>query len=135
MNAALTKAEMILKVLMCSLKTVDEFVEQYIKLLSISDVPEMQKVLEMKGVKRQEHSAILNAYRLKIGAAGSETMPQSNSLTSRIGGALPNVGSSASISEAFNAVVSMAADGLSDQTVTSSIDKLKRFERLVKRQL
>uniref|UniRef100_A0A1I7UHN4 Vps53 C-terminal domain-containing protein n=1 Tax=Caenorhabditis tropicalis TaxID=1561998 RepID=A0A1I7UHN4_9PELO len=134
-NAALTKAEMILKVVMCSLETVDKFVEQCIKLLPVSDVPEMQKVLEMKGVKRQEHSAVLNAYRVQIGAAESETMPQSNSLTSRIGGALLNVGSAASVSEAFNAVVPMTTDGLSDQTVTSSIDKLKRFERLVKRQL
>ncbi|CAL2036867.1 unnamed protein product [Caenorhabditis brenneri] len=134
-NAALTKAEMILKVVMCSLETVDEFAEQYIKLLPASDVAEMQKVLEMKGVKRQEHSAILNSYRLKIGASGTDPLPQSNSLTSRIGGALPTVGSAASVSEAFNAVVSMAADGLSDQAVTSSIDKLKRFERLVKRQL
>ncbi|UMM24503.1 hypothetical protein L5515_004708 [Caenorhabditis briggsae] len=134
-NAALTKAEMILKVVMCSLDTVDEFVEQYIKLLPASDAAEMQKVLEMKGVKRQEHSAVLNTYRIKIGASGSDPIPPSNSLTSRIGGALPTVGSAASVSEAFNAVVSLAADGLSDQTVTSSIDKLKRFERLVKRQL
>uniref|UniRef100_A0A8R1DJP6 Vacuolar protein sorting-associated protein 53 homolog n=2 Tax=Caenorhabditis japonica TaxID=281687 RepID=A0A8R1DJP6_CAEJA len=133
-NAALTKAEMILKVVMCSLETVDDFVEQYSKLLPVSDTAEMQKVLEMKGIKRQEHSAILHAYRQKTGTS-AEPLPQTTSLTSRIGGALPTVGSAASVSEAFNAVVSMAADGLSDQAVTSSIDKLKRFERLVKRQL
>lgn len=120
---------------MCNLETVEDFVEQYAKLLPVSDAAEMQKVLEMKGIKRQEHSAILHAYRLKTGVTGNEPLPQSNSLTSRIGGALPTVGSAASVSEAFSAVVSMAADGLSDQAVTSSIDKLKRFERLVKRQL
>ncbi|CAB3401364.1 unnamed protein product [Caenorhabditis bovis] len=132
-NSALTKAEMILKVVMCSLETVDDFVEQYCKLLPMSDVTELQKVLEMKGVKRQDHAAILNAYRQKIGVDSSAEIA-TTSLTSRlVGGALPAVGSATSVSEAFNAVVSMAADGLSDQTVTSSIDKLKRFERLMMR--
>ncbi|CAD6184986.1 unnamed protein product [Caenorhabditis auriculariae] len=138
-NAALNKAEMILKVVMSSLDTVEDFVEQYTKLLPTSDVTEMQKVLEMKGVKRQDHPSIIHTFRQKMGDSTSVDTamnPTTNSLTSRfVGGAMTNVGSASSMSEAFSAVVSMAADGLDSSSVSSSIDKLKRLEKLVKRTL
>ncbi|KAL5017534.1 hypothetical protein ScPMuIL_007123 [Solemya velum] len=62
----MTKAEMILKVVMSPHEPPQGFVDNYIRLLSNSDITEFQKVLEMKGLKRSEHSALLEIYRARI---------------------------------------------------------------------
>ncbi|ETN79872.1 Vps53-like protein [Necator americanus] len=115
-SAALNKAEMILKVVMSNMETPEDFVEHYSTLLPESNTSELQKVLDMRGVKKVEQTAILQAYRLKFGAAADATP------TVPVG-----VGNSLSATQALNAVVSMAADGLAETT------SMKRLEKLVKR--
>ena len=61
----MTKAEMILKVVMSPHEPVHAFVDNYIKLLPESDLTEFQKVLEMKGLKRNDQSAMTDIYRVK----------------------------------------------------------------------
>lgn len=55
----MTKAEMILKVVMTPLEPNKSFVEQYRKLLPECQLTEFHKVLDMKGVKRQEQTALV----------------------------------------------------------------------------
>ncbi|KAK3083798.1 hypothetical protein FSP39_003324, partial [Pinctada imbricata] len=62
----MTKAEMILKVVMSPNEPPQGFVDSYIRLLSDSDINEFQKVLEMKGLRRSEQSNILEIYRARI---------------------------------------------------------------------
>ncbi|EPB80307.1 Vps53-like protein [Ancylostoma ceylanicum] len=115
-SAAMNKAEMILKVVMSNMETPEDFVEHYSTLLPESNTSELQKVLDMRGVKKVEQTAILQAYRLKFGAAADATP------------AVPvGMGNSLSATQALNAVVSMAADGLAETT------SMKRLEKLVKR--
>lgn len=44
----------------------ENFVAAYIRLLPNSDSAELQKVLEMKALKRQEQSNIIQAYKSQI---------------------------------------------------------------------
>ena len=59
----MTRAEMILKVVMSPLEPAKAFVEQYIRLVQDTDGAELSKLLEMKGVKRSDHTSYLELYR------------------------------------------------------------------------
>ena len=48
---------------MTNLEDPEEFVADYTKLLPTSDINEMQKVLEMRGIKRSEQAVVLSIYR------------------------------------------------------------------------
>ncbi|KJH40611.1 Vps53-like protein [Dictyocaulus viviparus] len=115
-SSALNKAEMILKVVMSNMDTPENFVEHYSTLIPESNIPELQKVMDMRGVKKSEQTLILQVYRQKFGAAVDATP------------AVPiGISNPLSATQALNAVVSMAADGLSDTT------SMRRLEKLVKR--
>lgn len=62
----MTKAEMILKVMMSPHEPPVGFVDNYIRLLADSDISEFQKILEMKGLKKSEVSSFLELYRARI---------------------------------------------------------------------
>ncbi|XP_060584875.1 vacuolar protein sorting-associated protein 53 homolog [Ruditapes philippinarum] len=62
----MTKAEMILKVMMNHHEPAMGFIDNYIRLLNDSDIGEFQKILEMKGLKRSEISSLLEMYRARI---------------------------------------------------------------------
>ncbi|XP_063216912.1 vacuolar protein sorting-associated protein 53 homolog isoform X2 [Bacillus rossius redtenbacheri] len=59
----MTKAEMILKVVMAPTEPARAFVDQYAKLLPESDAQEFQKVLDMKGLRRSEQAHLLDLLR------------------------------------------------------------------------
>ncbi|XP_045467113.1 vacuolar protein sorting-associated protein 53 homolog [Harmonia axyridis] len=61
----MTKAEMILKVVMTPIEPNKNFVEQYKKLLPDCQISEFYKILDMKSVKRQEHSALVEMFKSK----------------------------------------------------------------------
>uniref|UniRef100_F1KX74 Vacuolar protein sorting-associated protein 53 homolog n=4 Tax=Ascaris TaxID=6251 RepID=F1KX74_ASCSU len=62
----MTKAEMILKMVMSETDSAEDFVTAYARLLPESDSSELQKVLEMKAIRRQEQTAIIQLYRTRI---------------------------------------------------------------------
>jgi len=59
----MTRAEMILKVVMSPLEPARAFVEQYVRLVQDTDGAELSKLLEMKGVKRSDQTSYLELYR------------------------------------------------------------------------
>ena len=61
----MTKAEMILKVVLVPHNPVDAFIESYLKLLPDSDTTEFMKILDMKGVKRTDSNFLLEQFRIK----------------------------------------------------------------------
>jgi hypothetical protein len=71
----MSKAEMILKVVMAPHDPIQGFVDNYRSLLPDSDVTELQKVLDMKGLKRSEQSMIQDLYR--AGVAEYQSAPSS----------------------------------------------------------
>jgi len=62
----MTKAEMILKIALVPHDRVDGFIESYQKLLPNSDTSEFQKILELKGVPKNETQFFVEAYKNRI---------------------------------------------------------------------
>lgn len=62
-NKGMTKAEMILKVVMTPVDPAKGFVEQYMKLLPECNLADFIKILEMKNVKRNDQSALVEVFR------------------------------------------------------------------------
>jgi len=69
----MTRAEMILKVVMSPLEPAKAFVEQYVRLVQDTDPAELGKLLEMKGVRRSEQTPYLELYRENQAESGSES--------------------------------------------------------------
>nr|CAD7203468.1 unnamed protein product [Timema douglasi] len=64
----MTKAEMVLKVVMAPTDPPNAFIEQYSKLLPDSDLLEFQKVLDMKGLRRNEQTQLVDLFRIEQSA-------------------------------------------------------------------
>lgn len=62
----MTRAEMILKVVMAPHESSVVFVDNYIKLLSDCNTETFQKILDMKGLKRSEQSSMLDLFRQRL---------------------------------------------------------------------
>ncbi len=58
----MTRAEMILKVVMDASDTNAKYVAQYTRLLPDSHLTEFQKVLDMKGVRRSDQTQLVELY-------------------------------------------------------------------------
>lgn len=58
----MTKAEMILKVVLVPHHSIENFIESYFKLLPESNSVEFQRILEVKGLKKAEINQLLEAY-------------------------------------------------------------------------
>ncbi|CAE1299826.1 VPS53 [Acanthosepion pharaonis] len=65
-NKGMTKAEMILKMVMSPHEPPQAFVDNYMRLLTENDVLEFQKVLEMKALKRSEQNTLLEMYKARL---------------------------------------------------------------------
>lgn len=103
----MTKAEMILKVVLVPHERVDNFIESYNKLLPDSDTNEFQKILDMKGVKRAESNILLEAFK-------SRSVPKDSTGLSG-----SNFGDSSSAA----------------QTLDHESSRIKRLEKLIKKRL
>lgn len=62
----MTRAEMILKVVMAPHEPSVVFVDNYIKLLADGNPETFQKILDMKGLKRSEQSSMLELFRQRL---------------------------------------------------------------------
>ncbi|XP_033106959.1 vacuolar protein sorting-associated protein 53 homolog [Anneissia japonica] len=62
----MTKAEMILKVVMSPADPSQAFVDNYLKLLDDTDTSNFQKVLEMKGLKRGDQNIMLELFKTRL---------------------------------------------------------------------
>ncbi|XP_005067441.1 vacuolar protein sorting-associated protein 53 homolog [Mesocricetus auratus] len=69
----MTRAEMILKVVMAPHEPLVVFVDNYIKLLTDCNTETFQKILDMKGLKRSEQSSMLELFRQRLPAPPSGT--------------------------------------------------------------
>ncbi|XP_060799952.1 vacuolar protein sorting-associated protein 53 homolog [Neoarius graeffei] len=73
----MTRAEMILKVVMAPHEPSVIFVDNYIKLLADGNPETFQKILDMKGLKRSEQSSMLELFRQRLPTppSGPDTGP------------------------------------------------------------
>jgi vacuolar protein sorting-associated protein 53 len=67
----MTKAEMIIKIVMTNINPHALFVEQYLKLLPDNTLAEFHKVCEMKGIKRADQTQLIEVYKKMIPEGGA----------------------------------------------------------------
>lgn len=68
----MTRAEMILKVVMDASDTNAKYVAHYTRLLPESDPSEFQKILDMKGVRRSDQQLLIDIYRAHQASHGDQ---------------------------------------------------------------
>uniref|UniRef100_A0A914HZG1 Ribosome biogenesis protein NOP53 n=1 Tax=Globodera rostochiensis TaxID=31243 RepID=A0A914HZG1_GLORO len=66
LNKGMTKAEMILKALMADKTNQEEFVAHFARILPDSDAAELQRILEMRPIRKTEQNQIIRIYKTKI---------------------------------------------------------------------
>ncbi|XP_061073023.1 vacuolar protein sorting-associated protein 53 homolog isoform X1 [Conger conger] len=73
----MTRAEMILKVVMAPHEPAVVFVDNYIKLLADGNPDTFQKILDMKGLKRSEQGSMLDLFRQRLPTppSGGDSVP------------------------------------------------------------
>ncbi|XP_033627749.1 vacuolar protein sorting-associated protein 53 homolog isoform X1 [Asterias rubens] len=69
----MTKAEMVLKVVMSPADPPQSFVDNYIKLIADRDTGNFQKVLDMKSLKRSDQNAMLDLFRTRVPRGEGQT--------------------------------------------------------------
>lgn len=125
----MTKAEMILKIVLVSAAPPEMFVENYFKLIHEKDISEFQKVLDMKGIKKAEAAVLSDLFRKKC-------------LTLSSGGAGAGGGdhqrSTGGVSAGVNA--NETAEGSEETAATASAaelesSRIKKLEKLIKKRL
>uniref|UniRef100_A0A914DRA7 Vacuolar protein sorting-associated protein 53 homolog n=1 Tax=Acrobeloides nanus TaxID=290746 RepID=A0A914DRA7_9BILA len=108
-NKIMSKAEAILKIVMTEISKPEDFIVHYARMLPESDSNELQKILEMRNMRRSEQQQLIQLFRTRIEGASATTNAS----------AMPS---------AFSAVVSLATDGIGDSS-------MRRLEKLVKKKL
>ena len=81
----MTRAEMILKVVMDASETNPKFVAHYTRLLPDSDVVEFQKILDMKGVRRSDQQQLIDLYRTHQSSEEDKSVDSTLQSTNLIG--------------------------------------------------
>lgn len=59
----MTKAEMIVKIVMANINPHALFIEQYLKLLPDNSLAEFHKICDMKGIKRTDQTQLIELYK------------------------------------------------------------------------
>lgn len=62
----MTKAEMIVKIVMANINPHALFIEQYLKLLPDNTLAEFHKICDMKGIKRTDQTQLIELYKRMV---------------------------------------------------------------------
>ncbi|KAK3774031.1 hypothetical protein RRG08_030113 [Elysia crispata] len=120
----MTKAEMILKVVMSPQHPPQAFVDNFIRLLNDSDASDFQRVLEMKGVRRGDQNSLLDMFRAR--------MPVSTIMANMSGGSGGNAANQAGTGTSTNAV---SQSPQSHQAPEPESSRIRKLEKLIKKRL
>lgn len=138
----MTKAEMIIKIVMQPTTPAQAFIEHYLKLLPESSQTEFNKIMDMKGLKRSDSTYLLELYKRM---APKDTVPQStnpfenDSDTIERGGSNSQMTNTVKSSASENSIASTIKQTASSVTssLTASADKgrIRKLENLIKKRL
>lgn len=62
----MTKAEMIIKIVMANINPQAMFIESYLKLLPDNTLAEFHKICDMKGIKRTDQTHLIELYKKMV---------------------------------------------------------------------
>ena len=139
----MTRAEMMLKIVMSRIESAHDYVEYYSKLLQDSDVATFQKLLDMKGMKKHDQTPFIDLFRARVsqmqessslssqGAVGSSGGPGLVSFVDSPSGPLMTQ----IVSGDSNTGSSHAGPSNSQPQVENESSRMKKLEKLIKRKL
>lgn len=137
----MTKAEMIIKIVMQPTTPAQTFIEQYLKMLPESSQTEFNKIMDMKGLKRSDSTYLLELYKRM---APKDTVQQSTNPFENehdtIGGSgsssISNILKSPSTEHSIASTIKQTASNVTS-TLTASADKgrIRKLENLIKKRL
>lgn len=124
----MTKAEMIIKIVMQPISPAQTFIEQYLKMLPESSYVEFNKVMDMKGLKRSDSTHLLDIYKRH---APRETMNASNADGTDDG--YTSLNTSENI---ITSTIKQTANNVTS-SLSASADKgrIRKLENLIKKRL
>lgn len=72
----MTKAEMIIKIVMANINPHALFIEQYLKLLPDNTLAEFHKICDMKGIKRTDQTQLIELYKKMVPESQTESVAE-----------------------------------------------------------
>lgn len=132
----MTKAEMIIKIVMQSITPAQTFIEQYLKLLPDSTHIEFNKIMDMKGLRRSDSAYLIELYKRMAPKETGLIAPENEMDGNNDGN---TSGTSKSVGSGENIITSALKQTASNVTssLTASADKgrIRKLENLIKKRL
>lgn len=137
----MTKAEMVIKVVMQPTTPAQAFIEQYLKLLPESSQIEFNKIMDMKGLRRSDSTYLLELYKRM---APKDIVPQStnpfendsDSIDTGNGSTISNAMKTSASENSIASTIKQTASSVTS-SLTASADKgrIRKLENLIKKRL
>lgn len=136
----MTKAEMIIKMVMQPTTPAQAFIEHYLKLLPDSSQTEFNKIMDMKGLKRSDSTYLLELYKRMApkDSVQQSTNPFENDSDTTEGGAslmAHTMKSSASENSIASTIKQTASSVTSSLTASADKGRIRKLENLIKKRL
>uniref|UniRef100_A0A915MLE9 Vacuolar protein sorting-associated protein 53 homolog n=1 Tax=Meloidogyne javanica TaxID=6303 RepID=A0A915MLE9_MELJA len=81
LNKGMARAEMILKAVMADTSDPNEFVTHYMRILPDSDVSELQRILEMRSMRKADQQQLVQLYKTKLESGKGDNQTVTNTKT------------------------------------------------------
>ncbi|XP_027198394.2 vacuolar protein sorting 53 [Dermatophagoides pteronyssinus] len=128
--AGMTKAEMILKILLVPATPAEMFVENYFKLFQEKDLNEFQKIIEMKGIRKSESFQLIELFKKKIVHYNYE---KTNSNFMKL--AIQNSESDTSTTSTTTMTTTTMTSNNAESIGSIDSNRIKKLEKLIKNRL
>lgn len=137
----MTKAEMIIKIVMQPTSPAQTFIEQYLKLLPESSQTEFNKIMDMKGLKRSDSAYLVELYKRMapkdVAQSSSNPFENDNDLAEGSNSStMTNVMKTPTNENSIASTIKQTASNVTS-TLTASADKgrIRKLENLIKKRL
>lgn len=128
----MTKAEMIIKIVMQSTTPPQTFIEQYLKLLPDSTHIEFNKIMDMKGLRRSDSSYLIELYKRMAPKSSANTEMHAEDAN---GSGFDARHGSAGEGSLTSALKQTASNVTSSITASADKGRIRKLESLIKKRL
>lgn len=140
----MTKAEMVIKIVMQATTPPQAFIEQYLKMLPDSTHIEFNKIMDMKGLRRSDSSYLIELYRRMAPKDANSTVSVDEMDDDRDAvrdpsvahtNYIPSKGTSSSENSIAMALKQTASNVTSSLTASADKGRIRKLENLIKKRL
>lgn len=134
----MTKAEMIIKVVMQPTTPPQTFIEHYLKLLPDTSPIEFNKIMDMKGLKRSDSTYLIELYkRMAPKDIVQSTNPFENDTDDAESGTstMANVPKMSSVENTIASTIKQTASSVTSSLAAADKGRIRKLENLIKKRL